>query len=170
MELYWWVLSFTILERLVELVVSKRNARWSFNQGGKEYGGEHYRWMVLLHASYLVCCVVEPIFLQRTIGFEWSIFFTVIVILTQALRWWVITTLGKQWNTRVIIVPGLDRVQNGPFRFLNHPNYVAVIIELAALPLIQGAWFTSLVFSILNLWLLKVRIIVENQALAALKK
>lgn len=167
--IYWAILVATIAERIIELFISNRNAAWSFAQGGREFGREHYRWMVLLHTSYLVSCVAEPLVFERSISTEFAAVFIVIVILTQALRWWVIATLGAQWNTRVIIVPGLERVRRGPFRFFEHPNYIAVIVELAALPLITGAWMTSLVFSILNLWLLKVRISVENQALATLR-
>ncbi len=165
---YWWVLTITIFERLAELLISKRNAKWSFAQGGVEFGRDHYKWMVLLHVSYLLSCILEPIFFDRDVDLNWTIFFTVVVILTQALRWWVITTLGHQWNTRVIIVSGLPRIEDGPFRFFDHPNYIAVIIELAALPLIHGAWMTSFVFSVLNLWLLRVRIRIENQALKSL--
>jgi methyltransferase len=165
---YWWVLAITIFERLAELIISRRNAKWSLVQGGVEFGRDHYKWMVILHSTYLVACVLEPLLLERVVSTEWAVFFTVIVVLTQGLRWWVITTLGRQWNTRVIIVPGLTRIQGGPFRFFNHPNYIAVIIELAALPLIHGAWTTSVIFSILNLWLLRVRIRIENEALKSL--
>jgi methyltransferase len=92
-----------------------------------------------------------------------------VAVLCQLLRWWVITTLGHQWNTRVIIVPGLKRVTSGPYRFLSHPNYVVVAIETFALPLIFGSWRTALVFSVLNILMMRVRIRVENQALLSLK-
>lgn len=169
MTIYWLILGATIVERLIELVVSKRNAAWSFANGGQEWGEQHYKWMVLLHTSFLICCVAEPVFFARNPHDLVTKVGIAIVISTQALRWWVITTLGRQWNTRVIIVPGFERVRKGPFQYIPHPNYLAVILELAALPLIGGAWITALVFSLLNLWLLKVRVAVENQALAALK-
>ena len=167
--IYWLILAATIVERLIELVISKRNATWSFAHGGKEYGQAHYKWMVLLHTSFLVCCALEPLIYDRVVPdlvLELSI---AVVAFTQTLRWWVITTLGSQWNTRVIIVPGYGRIRKGPFLYLNHPNYLAVILELAALPLIGGAWMTALVFTALNLWLLKERTHVENHALAQLK-
>ena len=91
-----------------------------------------------------------------------------LVLASQALRWWCIATLGRQWNTRVIVVPGLPRVTGGPYRFLSHPNYVAVVVEGFALPLVHSAWITALVFTVLNAVLLTVRIRVENAALASL--
>lgn len=169
MLIYWLILGATIIERVIELIISKRNAAWSFAHGGEEWGKGHYKWMVLLHTLFLICCVVEPLVFPRALDEPVMILCVVVVLMTQSLRWWVITTLGHQWNTRVIIVPGYERVRKGPFQYIPHPNYLAVILELAALPLLGGAWFTAIVFSILNLWLLKVRIAIENQALATLK-
>ena len=90
-----------------------------------------------------------------------------VVLAAQALRWWCIATLGRRWNTRVIVVPGLPLVRRGPYRWLSHPNYVAVVVEGFALPLVHTAWITALVFTVLNAALLTVRIRVENRALAA---
>ncbi|MDT0550875.1 isoprenylcysteine carboxylmethyltransferase family protein, partial [Streptomyces lonegramiae] len=92
----------------------------------------------------------------------------VVVLVAQALRWWCITTLGRQWNTRVVVVPGATRVVDGPYRVLPHPNYVAVVTEGAALPLAGGAWITALVFTVANAALLRTRIRVENEALQGL--
>jgi methyltransferase len=86
----------------------------------------------------------------------------------QALRWWCIRTLGPRWNTRVIIVPDLPKVAGGPYRWMKHPNYVAVALEGVALPLVHGAWITASVFSLLNAALLRVRLAVEDEALASL--
>jgi methyltransferase len=92
----------------------------------------------------------------------------IVAILSQGLRWWAIRTLGSRWNTRVIIVPNLPAVTGGPYRWIRHPNYVAVVAEGAALPLIGGAWVSSLVFTLLNAALLRVRIRCENEALDSL--
>jgi methyltransferase len=153
------------LERLAELVVSKRNAAWSFARGGVESGQRHYVVMVVLHTGLLVGALVEvwlrrPAFLP---ALGWTML--ALVLVAQALRWWCIVTLGHQWNTRVIIVPGLPRVTGGPYRYLSHPNYVAVVIEGFALPLVHSAWITALVFTLCNAVLLSVRIRVENRAL-----
>jgi methyltransferase len=91
-----------------------------------------------------------------------------IVLAAQGLRWWCIATLGRQWNTRVIVIPSASRVADGPYRFMSHPNYVAVVAEGIALPLVHTAWITAIVFSVLNAALLRKRVKVENAALASL--
>ncbi|TDD63949.1 hypothetical protein E1262_29615 [Jiangella aurantiaca] len=158
------------LERLAELVVSKRNAAWSFARGGVEYGQAHYPLMVALHTALLAGALAE-VWIRRpgfVPGLGWTML--ALVLLAQGLRWWCIATLGRQWNTRVIVVPGLRLVHAGPYRLLRHPNYVAVVIEGFALPLVHSAWITTVVFSVLNAVLLTVRISVENAALAALDR
>ena len=157
-----------VLERLAELVVSKRNAAWSFERGGVETGQRHYVVMVVLHSGFLVGALVEvwlrePEFVP---ALGWTML--ALVVASQALRWWCIATLGHQWNTRVIVVPGLPRVTGGPYRFMSHPNYVAVVVEGFALPLVHSAWITAIVFTVCNAVLLSVRLRVENQALAKL--
>lgn len=153
-------------ERVLELVVSKRNLKWSIAQGGKEFGAGHYPVMVALHSALLVGAVAEargrrspPVLGRIMVG---------VVLAAQALRWWCITTLGRQWNTRVVVVPGATRVVDGPYRLIPHPNYVAVVTEGAALPLAGGAWLTALVFTVANAALLRTRIRVENEALQGL--
>jgi methyltransferase len=157
------------LERLAELVVSKRNAAWSFDRGGVEYGRGHYPFMVVLHTGLLVGAVAE-VWIRRP-EFVPALGWTMLglVVLSQALRWWCIATLGHQWNTRVIVVPGLALVHAGPYRLLRHPNYVAVVVEGFALPLVHSAWITAVVFTVLNAGLLAVRLSVENSALTALE-
>jgi methyltransferase len=156
------------LERLAELVVSKRNAAWSMERGGVETGFGHYPFMVVLHTGLLVGALVEAWVRRPEVPavLAWSM--TGLVLASQALRWWCITTLGRRWNTRVIIVPGMPPVRSGPYRWLKHPNYVAVVVEGIALPLVHAAWITALVFSAANALLLRVRIRTEDAALAAL--
>lgn len=156
------------LERLAELVVSKRNAAWSLARGGVEYGRGHYPVMVVLHTALLAGAVAE-VWIRRP-DFMPALGWTMLalVVLAQGLRWWCIATLGRQWNTRVIVVPGLVLVHDGPYRLLRHPNYVAVVVEGFALPLVHSAWITALVFTALNAVLLAVRLSVENAALAQL--
>ena len=156
------------LERLAELVVSKRHAAWAFSRGGVERGQSHYPFMVLLHTGLLVGAAVEVWVADRPFlpALGWSML--AVVLLSQALRWWCIATLGNQWNTRVIVVPGLPLVRRGPYRLVPHPNYVAVVAEGLALPLVHTAWVTALVFTVANAALLGERIRVENQALREL--
>jgi methyltransferase len=155
------------LERLAELVVSQRHARWAMANGGREYGRGHYLPMVALHTALLVGALVEVQALDRPFlpALGWPML--ALVLASQALRWWCIATLGRQWNTRVIVVPGLPLVRRGPYRALRHPNYLAVVVEGAALPLVHSAWLTAVAFAVLNAVLLTIRIRVENQALSA---
>jgi methyltransferase len=167
----WYVLliAAVTVERLVELVVSKRNWAWSQERGGTEFGTGHYPAMVVLHTALLAGCVVEAIALHRPFIplLGWPML--AVVVAAQVLRWWCITTLGHQWNTRVIVVPGAPRIDRGPYAMIPHPNYVAVVVEGIALPLVHTSWITAVVFTALNAALLRTRIRVENTALASLR-
>ena len=156
------------LERIVELVVSVRNAAWSRARGGVETGLGHYPFMVVLHTGLLVGALVEAWVRQPEVPawLAWSM--TLLVLASQALRWWCIGTLGRRWNTRVIVVPGLAPVAGGPYALFRHPNYVAVVVEGFALPLVHASWIAAVVFTVLNAGLLAVRIKVEDEALASL--
>ncbi|WP_168582940.1 isoprenylcysteine carboxyl methyltransferase family protein [Gephyromycinifex aptenodytis] len=153
------------LERVAELILSRRNAAWALARGGQEYGRQHYPAMVALHSGFLLAALIEVWFLGRAFPW-WGWCMLVLVVAAQALRWWCIATLGRRWNTRVIVVPGLPLIERGPYGVLRHPNYVAVVLEGFALPLVHGAWITALVFSTCNAALLRRRIQVENAALA----
>ena len=163
--LFTVVLVATAVERVVELVVSVRNARWAFARGGVEYGRGHYPWMVAAHTGLLLGALVEVQVRGTTPGPPWVIAMLVVVLASQALRWWCISTLGRQWNTRVIVVPGMPLVREGPYRLLRHPNYVAVVVEGVALPAMGGAWITLVLFSMANAAVLTVRIRCEDGAL-----
>ena len=170
MSVIWYaaLLLLTGIERLVELVLSTRNARWAFERGGIEYGKRHFPWMVALHTLLIVACFVEVVTLDRPFlpALGWTML--ALTVLSQVLRYWCIATLGHQWNTRVIVVPGMSLVARGPYRFLSHPNYVVVALEGIALPLVHSAWITAIAFTLLNaVLLLGFRIPVENRALAA---
>ena len=165
----WFVaLIGVVVERVAEIVVSQRNLKWSQSQGGYEVGAGHYPAMAVLHTAFLVGCLAEVILFDRPFIplLGWSML--AIVIAAQALRWWCISTLGRQWNTRVVVIPGAPRVTSGPYRYFTHPNYVAVVAEGIALPLVHTARITAAVFTVLNAVLLSTRIRVENAALARL--
>lgn len=162
------LVALVALERLAELVVSQRNATWSFARGGRETGRGHYPVMVALHSGFLVAMLVEA-FVRRpevSPALAWSMFG--LVVASQVLRWWCIATLGPRWNTRVIVVPDLPPVRSGPYRLFTHPNYVAVVVEGVALPLVHACWVTAVAFTVLNAALLRVRLRVENEALKSL--
>ncbi|MFI9203234.1 isoprenylcysteine carboxyl methyltransferase family protein [Streptomyces sp. NPDC053048] len=154
-------------ERVAELFLALRNARWSTARGGVESGRGHYPPMVVLHTGLLAGCLLEVALAGRPFVplLGWTMLG--VVLGAQALRWWCVRTLGPQWNTRVIVVPGLPLVAGGPYRWCRHPNYVAVVAEGVALPLVHCAWVTALAFTALNALLLSVRIRCENAALAS---
>ena len=153
------------VERVAELLVARHNAAWTLARAGVEHGRGHYPVMVVLHTGLLVCCLREPVLADRPFlpALGWPML--ALVVLAQALRWWCITTLGPYWNTRVIVVPGARLVGTGPYRFLRHPNYIAVVVEIATLPLVHSAWLTATAFTVANAVLLTVRIRCENAAL-----
>ena len=156
------------LERIAEMVLAQRNLSWSRARGGIELGAGHYPVMVVLHLALLVGCALEVLVLHRPFipVLGWSML--ALVAAAQGLRWWCIATLGRQWNTRVVVIPGAARITGGPYRWLSHPNYVAVILEGLALPLVHTAWLTALAFTTLNAVLLSTRVAVENSALERL--
>ena len=125
--------------------------------------------MVAMHALWLLSTLVEGLLRRADVPALWPVPMT-LFLLAQLLRYWAILSLGDYWNTRVLIVPGTTLVRRGPYRYLRHPNYVVVAVEITTLPLIFGAWVTALVFSALNAALLYVRIKTENRALAELAK
>jgi len=163
---YWYLalLALVGLERIAELVVSVRNLRWARSQGGVEHGLAHYPWMVALHLGLLAGCAVEAAFRPFLPWLGWPML--AVVLAAQALRWWCISTLGRRWNTRVVVIPGLPPVRRGPYLWWRHPNYVAVVAEGIALPMVHTAWVTATVFTVLNAAVLRTRIRVENAALA----
>lgn len=163
---YLALLALVAAERAFELWLSQRNAARAFARGGIELGQSHYRWMRALHAGFLASCALEVVGLERAFDARIALPMLALALAAQALRYWSIATLGPRWNVRVIVVPGEPVVTSGPYRWLRHPNYLAVVIEGFALPLIHGAWLTALVFSALNAWLLTLRIRTEERALA----
>lgn len=154
-------------ERLAELVVARHHLAWALRRGGIEYGAGHYPTMVCLHSGLLLACVVEVLSADRPFlpWLGWPMFF--LVLASQALRWWCIATLGRRWTTRVVVLPGLPPIASGPYRFLRHPNYLAVVVEGFALPLVHTAWLTAVAFTVANGLLLTVRVHTENVALDA---
>jgi methyltransferase len=151
-------------QRLVELVVAQRNANWSVAHGGKEFGCDHYPAMVSVHALLLISCVVEVWVLGWPFvpWLGWPM--VAVVVLSTVVRWRCVAALGKHWNSRLIVIPGAPLVRHGLYRWVRHPNYVAVAAEVAALPLVHSAWLTAIVFSIANALVLSVRIRAENAA------
>ncbi len=165
--IYLGFLGVLTAERGVELALSRRNARLAFAAGGAETGRRHYRVMVLVHALFPIACAAEVLGLHRAFPGTAGFAALAVALGAQGLRWWAVATLGQRWNTRIVVVPGAEPVTGGPYRFVRHPNYVAVLLEAASVPLIHGAWISALVFLAANVALLAVRIPAEERALGA---
>ena len=153
------ILAFVTGERLLELVLARVNTRRLLARGASEHGAGHYPFIVAVHAAWLITLwALAP---NREVDPFWLAMFALLLL----ARFWVIAKLGPRWTTRIIVLPGEDLVKEGPYRFLNHPNYWVVIGEIAVLPLVFGLPLVALVFSILNAAVLTVRIREENKAL-----
>ncbi|MGK7378900.1 isoprenylcysteine carboxyl methyltransferase family protein [Planococcus sp. 1R117A] len=170
MTFFYLLVGFVIVQRLLEVMYAKSNERTMKSQGAIEAGADHYKWIVLLHVLFFVSLIAEVLFIQKGLGKAWAAFL-VILIIAQILRIWALASLGRFWNTKIIVLPGAEKVKKGPYRWLPHPNYIVVSLEIAALPLIFGAWRTAVVFSIANAFLLLfVRIPAEEKALQELEE
>ena len=153
---------FLLLLRGGELLLARRNERWLLQHGAVEYGNEHYSYIVALHALFFVSLITEYVFTSH--GY-YSVPLLILYFLLLAFKIWAILSLGKFWNTKIFRIPGYPLVKKGPYRFMKHPNYVIVIAEIALIPLIFHLYITAVVFSVLNGWMLYVRIREENRAL-----
>ncbi len=163
--LYLGLILLVAFQRSTELRLARRNERLAREAGALEFGAGHFPWMVTLHTLFLISCVAEVWLLQRPFAPAAAGAMLLLLAAATALRYWTISTLGERWTTRILVRPGAPLVTGGPYRFLRHPNYLAVVLEIAALPLVHGAWLTAVLFSVANAVLLTVRIRAENAAL-----
>ena len=155
------------VQRFFELVLARRNERRTRARGAVERGRGHYPFIVVLHTLWLVSILAESLLRGPELPPYWPVPLA-LFLLVQSLRYWAIFSLGESWNTKVLIVPGSKPVRRGPYKYLSHPNYVVVIVEILCFPLIFGAWVTALVFTALNATLLSVRVREETRALSEL--
>jgi methyltransferase len=156
------ILALVTLQRLGELWLSRRNTRRLLARGAVEHGASHYPLIVLVHALWLIS--LWAFALNRPVDAFWLALF----VLIELARIWVLTSLGNRWTTRIIVLPGAPLVRRGPYRFINHPNYLVVIAEIGVLPLVFGLWQIALTFTLLNTGVLAIRIREENRALATI--
>lgn len=155
-----WLIGFIIVERVCELVLARRNASRLLAMGAKEFGRAHYSLIVALHAAWIAGLII----LGRNQPVAWS--WLAVFIILQAARLWVLVSLGRRWTTRVVVLPQGHLVARGPYRFIRHPNYLVVALELAVVPLMLGMPVFAFVFTLLNAGALIHRIAIENAALA----
>jgi methyltransferase len=158
------IFGFVIIQRVIELFIAKRNEDWIKSQGGYEVGKRHYPFMVALHVGFFISLLLEFTLLNRGLSIFLLPLFTVFAV-SQLMRIWILSSLGRFWNTKIMILPGASVVKKGPFQYMRHPNYTIVALELLVLPLMFNAFITALVFTLLNLYMLSVRIPIEEAAL-----
>ncbi|MCR2820186.1 isoprenylcysteine carboxyl methyltransferase family protein [Lederbergia panacisoli] len=158
------LLLIVIMQRLVEVKIAKRNEQWMLQNGAKEYGQNHYSLMVLMHTGFFLCLILEYVTRKPLLNTFWLVFL-IIFLIVQIARMWVIATLGKFWNTKIIVLPRTNVVKKGPFKYVKHPNYIIVTIELFVIPMIFNLYITALLFFIMNQIILRVRIPIEEKAL-----
>ncbi|MBM7609559.1 methyltransferase [Lysinibacillus composti] len=161
---FFMIVSFVIAQRLIEVSVAKRNEKRMLRKGAYEVGASHYPVMILLHVSFFISLIVEVLLVDRPLSPIFLLLF-IIFICTQALRIWCLSTLGEYWNTKIIILPGANVVKKGPYMFIRHPNYLVVCVEILLLPTMFQAYFTAIMFTLLNFIMLSVRIPLEEKAL-----
>ncbi len=160
-----FVVVFLVGQRLVELRLATRNRRWALAQGAKEVGSGHYPLFFILHVGWFGGWLVEAFGRGPGLGELWGLWLGLFAA-AQLLRYWAITSLGSRWNTRILVIPGLTPIRHGPYRYIAHPNYLAVALELLVIPLIFNAWLTALLATLLNAaLLLLIRIPAEEKAL-----
>ena len=160
------IMSYVVIQRFSELFISGRNEKLLRKNGAVEYGKSHYKYMVILHTFFLISVAAEYLFnygYKNTAEFNIYLFFLFVVL--QVFRFYTIYSLGMYWNTKILRIPGAPLVKRGIYKYVKHPNYFIVVMEIALIPLIFNCYFTAVLFSILNLFILSVRVKAENEAL-----
>jgi methyltransferase len=157
------LLTYVIVERLLELVIARRNTQRLLARGAREVGASHYPFMVGLHVAWLASILVWVALTSPAINLP----FLALYVVLQGLRVWVMASLGAYWTTRIITLADAPLIKRGPYRFMRHPNYVVVVLEIVTLPMMFGAWLIAVIFSLLNVAMLWVRIRAENDTIGA---
>lgn len=163
--IWMWVIYIgIIIQRLIELVIAKNNEKWMKERGGIETGQKHYKWFVFIHCLFFIAIFAEVYYNGRE-DYAVNYFLLSMFLVTQFLRIWCIVSLGRFWNTKIIVLPRVALIRKGPYKYVKHPNYIIVGIELLVIPLLFGAYLTAVIFPIIHLILLKIRIPKEEKAL-----
>jgi methyltransferase len=167
MNVFYLFIVVIVFQRMLELIIAKQNEKWMKSKGGIEFGKNHYRIMVGIHTFFFLFYIWEVTVFGKGISTSWPILL-LLFMFTQAGRVWALTTLGKYWNTKIIVLPNSHVVVKGPYQYVKHPNYVIVTLEFIIIPLLFQAYGTLILFSLLNLWILSIRIPEEERALSSL--
>lgn len=166
-DIFWLIFIFICLQRIVELVIAKRNEKWMLQRGGVEWGKEHYKWFIVVHTMFFFSILIEVSLRDFPMlnGYVFAIF-----VILQIARVWCIQSLGRYWNTKIIILPNRTLVSRGPYKYVKHPNYIIVGMELFIIPLLFGAYITAFLFPFFHILLMTIRIPSENEALSEVEK
>lgn len=167
MELFYLFFAVIVFQRLAELIIARRNEKWMKRNGAVEFGQDHYGMVVSMHLLFFVSFLFEVVIFRNTLSTYW-IWLLPVFLITQFVRMWALSSLGKYWNTKIIVLPNANVVRKGPYRYIKHPNYVIVTLELIVIPLMFEAYITAAVFTVLNIAMLSIRIPAEEQALKTL--
>lgn len=171
MEQWMWVLIFFIIgQRLIELVIAKNNEKWMKDRGGIEAGGDHYKWFIFLHVLFFISIMLETLTKPEHEITNFNYVYFTVFFAAQLARIWCIYSLGRFWNTKIIILPRVALIRKGPYKYVKHPNYIIVAVELFIIPMLFGAYITALLFPFLHIILLRIRIPAEEKALASTTK
>jgi methyltransferase len=162
--IFYLFLIIIIVQRVSELFIARRNETYMKRMGGEEHGRDHYPLIVAVHLLFLLSFTLEVIVFNKEVSPLWMMILPIILI-TQIIRYWAVFSLGPFWNTKIIIVPDLEVVAKGPYRFMRHPNYLVVAVEILFLPIFFQAYATAILFTVLNAAILTIRIPAEEKAL-----
>ena len=167
MNLFWIIITILPIQRLLELLIARRNENFVKSKGAKEYDVKGYKVIVLMHIAFFISLISEYIFFGKDLSHYW-VLLLITFLVAQILRYWAISALGHYWNTKILVTPNTQPINQGPYKYTRHPNYLAVIVEIAVIPLLFSCYFTAVFFSLLNLIVLRRRIRIEEQALSTL--
>lgn len=156
-----------ISQRIVELFIARHNEKWMKEKGAIEFCSNHYKFIVLMHFLFFISFLFEKIFLNRGLSPLWPLILFLFFIV-QLIRVWAISSLGRYWNTKVIVLANAKVINRGPYRYIKHPNYFVVSVELIVIPCLFSAYITAILFTIVNIFILSIRIPEEEKALQEL--
>ena len=165
---FWCFIGFVVIQRLIELVIARRNEANLKSKGAEELDEGGYKYIVLMHVFFFLSLICEK-FLINPAANTFFFPFIGLFLIAQIVRYWSIISLGEFWNTKILILKGSKLIRKGPYKFISHPNYAAVITEIAVIPLIFSCYITAAVFSVLNIFVLIRRIRIESDTLRTLE-
>ncbi|MBY4604294.1 MULTISPECIES: isoprenylcysteine carboxyl methyltransferase family protein [Bacillus] len=162
--MFWFLIVILITQRVAEMAVARQNEQKVKKQGAIEFGESHYPYIIIMHILFFLSLIAEVLLMNKQPS-SWWIGIAAAILCVQAVRYWALCSLGAYWNTKILVVPGAELVKKGPYKWIKHPNYTVVILEILLIPLLYQAYVTMCLFSLVNAVLLTVRIRTEDKAL-----